>query len=1564
MDVLSLTPEDIQSPDTTFEVEGYEDHVEEIEQAYPDKDWRPADEQAEQMAQEQQQAEQAAGTAAFTGEQPPLVPEAQKYQELVNGPSAFRAPPPTEPKEGEAAYKEGHEPDLYETPDHLTKRAYGDDGFATEESILDAEGRQIYQLPNGKEVIQALKLRSDWNEKENEVYRLLNGTNLKNKLEAFNMIRNDPELLAIYDHNNDGELTYDDFFDTTNLNGGNGMSDEEDRIATEEWLGGLASGDLGSRLRAIHQKYGAGQDMALYINRARQGYFNPSWQQDWKASGGGAWFDIGAERLEGIGSIGDVLQGKSWHENSTFDDNLLQHKNPQSHEFLVNNPLVTTKDSKDIYNGTYWATTALVTALEYKFTGGALTALGNASKMDKLVKVGGVVKGLAGGPGWAGVARGTVMDTIVPGLFRDYQKDGIGMMRQRGVLRWAVDNYGGPAELFVPAVANGFNTPEFKRFDNIMSEAVGTGAVFGTFKVLGWGGKFIWRNGKQVVRQGIPDAARWGVENAKTLGNNVKDWNFRLGAELLSDEGFYKQTQQRMSDITEAGKEQLRKGAQGFRNAYVGTDTSPGFLHSTYGVYKNGQKLVGQGTTRIRSGIRQVINDLDQIRHTIGTSHKGSTDALFNQNQMAKSAKGGITEPWFDNAAEELLTDKTWKQQVNSQDVLKNTRRIRSETAQIGIQEVMGRDAARLSPDQYWGKAILDLPLNVKDFKILSDFEKWAVKNVEVQDAVNKQLLLQLRDTAIAAGEMVGKTDLYAVDGPMRRIADNLVVGLSQVKKTQFTHKLAAEMMQAGDGKLTQAQLADLTGQVAKRSRQLHSETRQGVSHMLNMLMEQGDDDMAEALLDVFKVSNDIHNWKDFDAWMHQKIVGGEFKGKVKTGALIHELQQVMVQSMLSGPKTPLRAIIGTTTNAYLNTINEAFGAIIRQPFTGDVVARKASVAKLKGMFELIPEAWDVFKNQWDAKFNANIADIRTRYYEGPTRGDQLFEAERIWTEARGTDGEKAALYMLNTARNTANNKLFGWSPRAMAATDETYKWLMARARSKELAMRQVLQETGENWAKITPDMLSKAEDLHYERLLDGNGNIDIRKDSWFQKQFEEVTLTSPLKGTAAKLDQVFNDIPLIKPFYLFARTGVNGLNLSFKSTPILGALHKESLAILRHTGDDFTELARFGINNANDLGNARNLFAGRQAIGATVVTGMSGMYMANQLTGNGPADRQLRQQWINAGWKPNHLYIGDFGFDYSSLEPFNVIFSSIADIGDNMELMGSEWAEKRLQAVAFVIGRGLTGKTYMSGLDQLMQIMQMKPGALNKATANILNNSLPLAGMRNEFGKWINPHMKELNSSMWDSIRNRNQAFELLALKPLPEKSDILNGKPINNWNIIGRSFNAISPIQMDIRNDTPGRRLLLESNYDLKSTTYAYGGYSFVKNNHVRAHFQNEIGKVPITVGFKKFKNVEDALTYLSNRPDVIKSMEKMRANQNNPANYDIDPNTYPHNTLIDNIFNQARAKAWAKLNQTDHPAYADVQELKGEKDGKTTRTRDNRNEIIDLSFPQKPVQRFPKN
>ena len=1559
-DILNIQPNAGQTPneDTTFELEGYEDHINHLDKEYPDEEpiVPTAGKEFEPLAEPESNQQPSQPTPTET-QQP--VQQEQQVQ------------PETEEFQGNKLFERGiAKQNQYWEADPIT-------GDLKLDSIRDGEGRKLIDLPNGREMVYRNSLHKVKHDKEDQLMELLKGTNLENKLLAHKMIVEDPELVARLDRNKDGQMTYSDFFDVTHLNNGAGLSAEEDAELTQEWLNSLDNPDVGARLRALWQAIpgGPGQDMVLYTLKQRDNYFNPTAEENWKSSGGGAWFDIGKDAIfESAGSVGDVINGiqkgdwnimENWNKDSTFDDDLLQHKNPLSLEFQVNNPIAITENSRDIYDATYWGTTLALVVAGYKAGGGAVASVGAASKFPALIKGGKFISTIP----TKTITGGIIADTIIPGNMRDFSKDGIGMMRKEGIMENLVNMVGEDAEFITPALAAKLDSPWAKRLDSTLSE--GTFAFAGG-KLLQHGVPYLYKTilGQTgFMRKGLPDGVRLASKHTKDFAASTRAHSTKLWGELMSEESLYKRGEKQLTDLFEAGNEQLRKSKDNFKNAFVGTDQRPGVLHSTYGAYKNKAKLLGQGVSKVRGGIRQVLNDLDEIRHRVGIRKKGSTDSLFNQVDQAKNARNGIPDPWKDAAVDELNNDKLYKSQLDEMNPAKAkyTRRYSSDSALDAIKEIMGRDAGRLSRDEFWGKEFLDAPFKIGDN--LDIFNRWAMKNIEVQDAVVESLLLQLRDQANAGSRMLGETDLFATDGVISRISDNLVTGLTEIKKTQYTWDKARTLLREGNGKLTAEQVAELTADVNARSKQLHKETRQGVVHMVNMLNEQGNDELAGAILDVFKVSNDVHNWKDFDAWMRQKIVGGEFKGKVKTGELIRELQGVMVNSILSGPKTPLRALLGTTVNSYLNAINEAVGAIVRAPFTGDIVSRKASIAKLKGMFEVLPESWDVFKTNWDGTFNADIANIKTRYSEPATRAENLWNAKGAWAEARGSDGEKAAWNMFNNARTLNNNKLLSWSPRALQAVDDTFKHILARSRSKEIAMRQALEEVGDDFDKLTPEILGRFEDIHFKHLHDGEGNLNLAKDSFLNKQFKEVTLTTELDGAAKQLDKVFNDIPLIKPFYLFARTGINGLNFTYKNTPLLGILHKESIDILKHTGDDFSDLAKYGIENASDLANARNLFAGRQAVGATVVSTISGLYLNGQLTGNGPADRQLKQNWINSGWKPNHIYVGNVGFDYTTLEPYNTIFSAIADIGDNMELMGSEWSEKRLQAAAFVIGRGLQGKTYMSGLDQLMQIAQNPIGpASNKAIANIFNNSVPLAGMRNEFGKWMNPHMKELNSNMWDSIRNRNLASEALApltgQKALPSKHDLLNGKPIKNWNIIGRSFNAISPIQMDIRSGSPGRKLLLDSNYDLKSTTYAYGGYSFVKDARVRSHFQNAIGTVPIRYRGKTFKNVEQALDYLANQPDIKKSMAEMKANVNNPAAYDINPNTYPHNTNINNIMNQARSKAWGIINQPTHPAYSDLQKLKSKKDGHTTRTRENRNEILELSFPRKTIDNFPKN
>ena len=109
----------------------------------------------------------------------------------------------------------------------------------------------------------------------------------------------------------------------------------------------------------------------------------------------------------------------------------------------------------------------------------------------------------------------------------------------------------------------------------------------------------------------------------------------------------------------------------------------------------------------------------------------------------------------------------------------------------------------------------------------------------------------------------------------------------------------------------------------------------------------------------------------------------------------------------------------------------------------------------------------------------------------------------------------------------------------------------------REKAMRRVmeLQEGGYKTPKVTKELMRAYEDDFYAQVFDSAGNISDEATQFARK---EVTLTQELTGFAKGLNDVFSAAPLAKPFFLFARTGVNGLALTGKYTPGFNFLVKE----------------------------------------------------------------------------------------------------------------------------------------------------------------------------------------------------------------------------------------------------------------------------------------------------------------------------------------------------------------------------------------------------------------------
>jgi hypothetical protein len=334
---------------------------------------------------------------------------------------------------------------------------------------------------------------------------------------------------------------------------------------------------------------------------------------------------------------------------------------------------------------------------------------------------------------------------------------------------------------------------------------------------------------------------------------------------------------------------------------------------------------------------------------------------------------------------------------------------------------------------------------------------------------------------------------------------------------------------------------------------------------------------------------------------------------------------------------------------------------------------------------------------------------------------------------------------------------------------------------------------------------------------------------------------------------------------------------------------------------------------------------------------------MSGGLTGNGPTDRQKRQMWMDTGYKPRSFKVGDVWVGYDSIEPFNQIMSIIADIGDHSQLMGEEWTEKELLKTSLVIAQGVASKSYLAGMQQFVDLFAARPGQAERILANLMNNQVPLAGLRNELGKLFTPYTRELGSGIDQALRNRNLITEKLPGADLPIKHDMLNGRPIKDHDFMTRAFNMFSPIQLNL-DQSPGRKLLFDSGYDTRlSTYYSPNGDDLQDAPEIRSKFQKAMGD----------QNLELKLNKLAENPKVIASIEQMNKDIRDGKRGDFNPMDYYHNRRIDILFTRVRKRAWASI-MSDPKVTQVIDETKRKKIRKYQKKLQTRGSVENLLVP----------
>ena len=238
-------------------------------------------------------------------------------------------------------------------------------------------------------------------------------------------------------------------------------------------------------------------------------------------------------------------------------------------------------------------------------------------------------------------------------------------------------------------------------------------------------------------------------------------------------------------------------------------------------------------------------------------------------------------------------------------------------------------------------------------------------------------------------------------------------------------------------------------------------------------------------------------------------------------------------------------------------------------------------------------------------------------------------------------------------------------------------------------------------------------------------------------------------------------------------------------------------------------------------------MMQGRVAIGYLTVASAIALYTNDRLTGNGPYDRVTNNAWRQTGWSARSIIVGDdLKISTDSLEPFNTILNVVADIGDNSVILGEAATENWFRKVAFLIASNVTNKSFLAGLQPFGEIISLNPQQSGVFLTNLVNNSLPWAGVRKELANVFDPGRRELEADflerMKDTARNRNPGLR----GQLPMQTDLLDGGKVEMWSWPVRTFNAISPVQLSGK-DSEVRRKFRETGFDLKlfATTDSLG-------------------------------------------------------------------------------------------------------------------------------------------
>lgn len=484
-------------------------------------------------------------------------------------------------------------------------------------------------------------------------------------------------------------------------------------------------------------------------------------------------------------------------------------------------------------------------------------------------------------------------------------------------------------------------------------------------------------------------------------------------------------------------------------------------------------------------------------------------------------------------------------------------------------------------------------------------------------------------------------------------------------------------------------------------------------------------------------------------------------------GVGVEVMQKAAFNSMLSGPATQMRNIIGNTSVAILRPMAIGIGS------NGDAVLKGRSKAMYANfantLFESVAVGWRSMSQ------GVSVTDGSKMLLR-----DADLDARVALLNQKGVGGP--GMWMINMLHNINKSPWTTWPTKMLNAADNASKTLIARMELRGQAYEQAMDMVRAGTIDES-QVADKALEL-FDGLAKENFGADGRiLKEWMADLTERATFQSPLEGPAARFNDFTNQVPFAKIFAPFVRTGANIMDYSSTYVPVARRFSSEFSQVMK-SGDP-VRIAEM---------------QGRLAIGQrTAVTGAV-LAMSGLMTGNGPQDPARRKVWLKNN-QPMSFKVGNTWISYESVEPLNVILAAVADATQLQAYGATESAGQLLSQLGMIIASSVTNRSYWSGLEAASVALdptQWSERAVVGGVGGFANNMIPWAGLRRQMGQALVPGMTE-----W-----RNE-YERLLAAALPgytaafgvEKTDIFTGERVETGR---QGLAALLPFSMkSVQND-----------------------------------------------------------------------------------------------------------------------------------------------------------------